>query len=443
MAVTAIWKVKNRLDHVIDYTTNPQKTSGGDYKELHNVLDYIEADYKTEEQLYVSGINCSPETAYEEMIITKKQYHKEDGIIAFHAFQSFAEGEVSPEVCHEIGVRLANEMWGDRFEIVVSTHLNTNHYHNHFVINSVSFKDGKRYYDKRSTYAEFRNLSDSLCEEYGLSVVKNMERKKYNINYNNYSKQYYKYNNYYKTAKEDLDRAIAMAYSYHDFEQLLKTMNYHITYRYDKLTIRREPYKKNIRVSRCFGDNYSNERIRERIEIEHAPRIPFIDVYRNNKYYRKYDYKKEKPKGIYALYLHYCYLLNVIPKSNPYRVLPASIREDSRKMDQISKEIKLLVEENLKTDEQFFSFKEKIENNLNSLLEDREKLWYQYHHSGDKKELYLKITSLKNDIDKLRNTLKLCEGIELRIPKIERNIEEFIIDTGKESEKNEYIKRSG
>lgn len=440
MAVTAIWKVKSRLDHVIDYTTNPHKTSGGNYKELHNVLDYIEADYKTEEQLYVSGINCSPETAYEEMIITKKQYHKEDGIIAFHAFQSFAEGEVTPEVCHEIGVRLANEMWGDRFEVVVSTHLNTNHYHNHFVINSVSFKDGKRYYDKRSTYAEFRNLSDSLCEEYGLSVVKGIERKKYNVNYDNYINGYFKNNSYYKTTKEDLDRAIAMAYSYQDFKQLLKAMNYDIHYRYNKLTIRREPYKKNIRVARCFGENYSDEKIRERIKIEKIPRLPFIEAFNNNKYYKHYDYKKEKPKGIYALYLHYCYLLNVIPKNSPYKKLPASIREDSRKMDQISEESKLLVSNNLVTDVQFFSFKEKIKNDLNSLLEERESLWYLYHHNGDKREIYSKITKLKVKIDKLRKELKLCNDIEFRIPKIERNIEEFIINEGKESEKIEYIK---
>lgn len=96
------------------------------------------------------------------MTITKEQYGKVGGILGFHAFQSFAEREVTPEQCHAIGVRLAEEMWGDRFEVVVSTHLNTNHYHNHFVINSVSFKDGKRYYDKRETYAELRRLSDGV-----------------------------------------------------------------------------------------------------------------------------------------------------------------------------------------------------------------------------------------------------------------------------------------
>lgn len=167
IATTGIWKIEKRLDNVIDYTTNIEKTINSDYDkdsyyDLHNVIDYVEADYKTEKQFYVSGVNCNPKTALEEMTITKEQYGKAGGILGFHAFQSFAEREVTPEQCHAIGVRLAEEMWGDRFEVVVSTHLNTNHYHNHFVINSVSFKDGKRYYDKRETYAELRRLSDGV-----------------------------------------------------------------------------------------------------------------------------------------------------------------------------------------------------------------------------------------------------------------------------------------
>ena len=142
MATTGIWKISERLDNVIKYTTDVEKTVNGaysnnNYYNLHNVIEYAEADYKTEKQFYVSGLNCSPETALEEMIITKKQFNKTNGILGFHAFQSFKEGEVTPEQAHAIGVKLAEEMWGDRFEVVVSTHLNTNHYHNHFVINSV------------------------------------------------------------------------------------------------------------------------------------------------------------------------------------------------------------------------------------------------------------------------------------------------------------------
>ena len=289
IATTGIWKIEKRLDHVIDYTTNIEKTLNSEYGretyyDLHNVIDYVEADFKTEKQYYVSGVNCNVETAYEEMIITKQQYNKTSGILGFHAFQSFAEGEVTPEQAHLIGLKLAEEMWGDRFEVIVSTHLNTKHYHNHFVINSVSFKDGKRYYDNRTTYARLRELSDSLCQEYGLSVLEEKPCRNSKINYANYYKGYVEKNNYYITTKADIDRAIAQAYSYKDFENLMRAMDYELTYRGQNiLSVRRDPYKKNIRVERNFGKDYSIQRIKERIETEQEKRIPFIEEYVSKK----------------------------------------------------------------------------------------------------------------------------------------------------------------
>ena len=153
-------------------------------------------------------MNCNPKTALEEMASTKEQYGKTGGIIGFHAFQSFAEGEVTP----------------------------------------VSFKDGKRYYDKRETYAELRRLSDSLCEEYGLSVLKEKPCRNSRINFANYQKDNNNKVNYYSIAKNDLDRAIGMATSYYGFEDLMKAMDYELIYRGNKLSIKRSPYKKNIGI---------------------------------------------------------------------------------------------------------------------------------------------------------------------------------------------------
>ena len=147
MATTAIWDVTDRLKRVIDYAVNPEKTSEGraGQRGLQLALDYVKSGEKTEKQLYVSGINCDPLTACEQMQRTKLQFQKIEGILAFHAYQAFAPGEASPEIAHAIGVKLAQELWGERFEVVVSTHLDKQHLHNHFVLNSVSFKDGKRY----------------------------------------------------------------------------------------------------------------------------------------------------------------------------------------------------------------------------------------------------------------------------------------------------------
>ena len=178
MATTKIWKVQKRLDHVIDYATNEEKTrknSNGygidKFDSIRQVMTYATNPDKTEKQFYTTGINCEVKDSVKQMQLVKMIYGKENGILAFHAYQSFNEGEVTPEIVHEIGVKLANEMWGDRFQVVISTHLNTEHLHNHFVINSVSFKDGKKYYSNLTNTALLRKTSDEICEEYGLSVL--------------------------------------------------------------------------------------------------------------------------------------------------------------------------------------------------------------------------------------------------------------------------------
>lgn len=180
MAVTKIWPVKGRLDAVIRYAGNEEKTRLPDLTglsagkdDLSNVLQYAANDAKTtrESQLFVSGVNCVPEIARQQMELTKQQFGKTGGTVAFHAYQSFRPGEVTPEQCHAIGVELAKRVWGDRFQVLVTTHLNTDCCHNHFVINSVSFVDGKRYNDCKKTYRALQDASDGLCREQGLSVV--------------------------------------------------------------------------------------------------------------------------------------------------------------------------------------------------------------------------------------------------------------------------------
>lgn len=150
MATTAIWKVKGSLGRVVDYAADPDKTTEftrEDLQGLRDVMDYTTQNYKTEEQRYVSGINCIPAIARDEMQIVKRQFGKESGIVAFHGYQSFAPGEVTPEQAHEIGLELAKRLWGDHFQVVVATHLDREHIHNHFVLNSVSFVDGKKFND--------------------------------------------------------------------------------------------------------------------------------------------------------------------------------------------------------------------------------------------------------------------------------------------------------
>ena len=208
MAVTSIWSIKGWIGKVIKYAENPDKTkenNEGQISEnqsqstqgLEDVITYAVNTEKTRrgqsesmerelvgesEELmeqYVSGVNCAPTTAREEMIAVKKRFGKEDGIVAFHGYQSFAPGECNPAMAHEIGKKLAEELWGSQYQVLIATHLDkANHLHNHFVVNSVSFLDGKRYHRTNQDYRDMRMVSDRLCKEYQLSVVQQPEQGK-------------------------------------------------------------------------------------------------------------------------------------------------------------------------------------------------------------------------------------------------------------------------
>ena len=151
MAIVFIKDIQTRLDRTISYIGNRKKTVNENYEEVfldfHNALDYTTDDLKTEQKFFVDGINCKYENAFHLMSETKKEYNKTDGILGFHIIQSFAPGEGTPQMIHNLGMEFAKRAFGERFEVVVATHLNTGCLHNHYVVNSVSFMDGKKYYD--------------------------------------------------------------------------------------------------------------------------------------------------------------------------------------------------------------------------------------------------------------------------------------------------------
>ena len=150
MAVTKILAKRMRLDHLIRYVCNPKKT---------------------DEQVFVSSLGCQPETAARTWMDTKCRFGRSDGVQAYHLIQSFRPGEITPELAHEIGNRFA-ERYLDGFEVIVGTHVDKAHVHNHIIFNSVSDRDGHKYHSSPdSYYREIRALSDSLCREYGLSVI--------------------------------------------------------------------------------------------------------------------------------------------------------------------------------------------------------------------------------------------------------------------------------
>ena len=316
MATTAIWKVKGNLGQVVNYAANPDKTTltVEDLQGLRDVMDYATQDYKTEEQRYVSGVNCAPEIAREQMMMVKRQFGKEGGIIAFHGYQSFAPGEVTPEQAHEIGTELAQRLWGDRFQVVVATHLDREHIHNHFVLNSVSFVDGKKYNDCKATYALMRQTSDQLCREHGLSVIENPEQGR-TMSYDTWEAEQQGKTTWYGQIRRDLDACIARAFLFEHFLTNLKKQGYEV--KLGKYIAVRPPGKQRYVRLKTLGDDYTEEAIRERVRAhEQIPHRPAPKPPAPKRKYRL-QHKPKKLAGFRALYFHYLYLLGKLKKPRP------------------------------------------------------------------------------------------------------------------------------
>lgn len=233
MAVTSIWPIKYRLDKVINYVRNPEKITEEYYSEnaamhiIDGVLEYAADDTKTERREYVTCLNCGEQTAARDFVNTKKLWRKDDGRLCYHGYQSFKPGEVNAETAHAIGVELAKQLWGERFQVVVATHCNTGVYHNHLVINSVSFRDGYKFYNSKADYRQMREVSDRLCREHGLSIIEEARGK--GKNHALYAAEQNGKPTHAQMIRSDIDRAIAASLTRHEFFQVMEQMGYTIT----------------------------------------------------------------------------------------------------------------------------------------------------------------------------------------------------------------------
>ena len=168
MAYTSVIPVR-RLDRAVKYVINKEKTTA---VSLQDALDYAANRDKTEQSCFESSYACTLETAFADMRQTKERWHKSGGVQGYHLVQSFAAGEVTPELAHRIAKELADRVLGGRYEYVIGTHLNTGHIHSHIVWNSVSRIDGKKYHSNGKSYVtQIRAVSDELCRKYKLSVI--------------------------------------------------------------------------------------------------------------------------------------------------------------------------------------------------------------------------------------------------------------------------------
>ena len=412
MATTKIWPVHDSLKRLVDYAGNPEKT---EYSDLRQALHYAADPEKVsgeERMFFVTGINCEAGSVYAQMTAVKKRFGKDDGNVAYHAYQSFKPGEVTPEQCHAIGLELARELWGSDYQVLVATHLDRNHLHNHFLLNSVSFRTGKKFNCKKSVYDQMRKASDRLCQEHDLSVVKNPKghtpRSLYFAEKNNEPTRY-------NLMREAIDFALESCIDYDQLKRALADQGYVLEANPKRkyATIRSIHARKATRLYR-LGEDYDIPAIVDRIEnnrYRYAHDLRFrdyeplqLDRRPRQRYYCIGNVKTaKKVGGLRGLYFHYCYRLGILPKGRGQPPLSPEMREACRQLDSITKQAQLLVEQKFETTEDVERFISQTNNSMAALTEKRQKCYNRLRRCADTGE----INTIKEARDRLTKALAL------------------------------------
>ena len=441
MATTGFWPVKGRLKEVIDYANNPDKTTAKEYldEDLYAAIRYVENDDKTDQTMFVSGVNCSKHNAYNEMIAVKRRFGERGKNIAYHGFQSFAPGEVTPEEAHSIGKETARKMWGAKYQVVVTTHLNTDNIHNHFVVNSVSFKTGKKFRNGIGDRLELRKISDAICAERNKSVI---QGNKFYSNKKAYWVEKSGKLTHRDMLRKDVDEALSQCGSFKEIEYYLKTLGYRFErdFYYDHPSVYAEGWKRAVRIS-SLGEQYSKERIRERCrENQSKPELyafvtpawkrrPLL-VLERERYISGWD------DTIIVLFELFIELLKIciVGNTQEYDNRPVSpmMRAEMRKLDRYIEEYNLLCDNNLDSPKKLLNFQENLSSRISELEQERYALRLKLRRVKTPEEdsaLKEQCKEITKKITPLRKELRIAMRIEEHIPKIkalldaERNIE--------------------
>ena len=392
--------------------------------DLKGLIDYVMNGDKTDEMKYVSGVNCLPETAYEEMISTKNRFNKgKEQIIGYHLIQSFKEEEVTPEVAHELGLEYVNEVFGKDFEVVVATHLNTDNVHNHIVINSVSLKTGKKFYDYHSSRDYMRIVSDCICQYYGLSVLEDSIWK-----HKGAYKRFAKENPYMQMVKSDVDRCLEKSYYEGDFAKRMKELGYSYSNDYEQgLVVIDNTRDRKIYLQTFFGDSYSHDKIISRIlDYENRNIAQYGKKYKMTKeeYNKMLEIKRKREiKKLPLLYVLFCLLLKIDPLpakmdfGNAKVPITKEMRIELKYMNELSRQAVLLSKNKIGSLDDLNNFRAKLEDEVRNLKGTRENLQRKKRKSKnqddiDKFDVELKVIAPK--IKELNADIQNCYKIENR-----------------------------
>ena len=429
MAYTSVIPVR-RLDRAVKYVMNKEKTTA---VSLQDALDYAANRDKTEQSCFESSYACTLETAFTDMRQTKERWHKSGGVQGYHLVQSFAAGEVSPELAHQIAKELADRVLGGRYEYVIGTHLNTGHIHSHIVWNSVSCVDGKKYRSNYKSYVtEIRAVSDELCRKYKLSVIDTE-------NSNHVAKPYVEWlaekngQPTWRTAiRQDVDEAIQQSLTWRQFLSAMERKGYEVRMG-RKYPVLRPPGKERFVRFKTLGKRYTPEAIRTRILYPQSYH-PYVENPRTIKHGRLHSGKKPHRKltGLRALYYRYLYELGALPRK-PRR--PSYVvRQDAYKLDQRIRQMEFLSKHNIDTLEQLETHRKALQTEIGQLQTKRKQL-------PKTDDVQSQHESVNTALKQLRQEERLCRKIAENSIEVQQHLTEARRDRAEQQQREQEHER--
>lgn len=425
MAYTSVIPVR-RLDRAVKYVMNKEKTTA---VSLQDALDYAANRDKTEQSCFESSYACTLETAFTDMRQTKERWHKSGGVQGYHLVQSFAAGEVTPELAHQIAKELADRVLGGRYEYVIGTHLNTDHIHSHIVWNSVSCVDGKKYRSNYKSYVtEIRAVSDELCRKYKLSVIDTE-------NSNHVAKPYAEWlaekngQPTWRTAiRQDVDDAIQQSLTWRQFLNALERKGYEVRMG-RKYPVLRPPGKERFVRFKTLGKRYTPEAIQARILYPQSYH-PYVENPRTIKHGRLHSGKKPRRKltGLRALYYRYLYELGALPRK-PRRPSYA-VRQDAYKLDQRIRQMKFLSKHNIDTLAQLETYRQALQTEIGQLQTKRKQL-------PKTDDVQSQHESVNTALKQLRQEERLCRKIAEHSLEVQQHLTEARRDRAEQQQREQ------
>lgn len=417
MAYTSIIPV-HRLDNSITYIKDKRKITRAAESagSLEEAIDYALNRDKTESMVFEDALGCTCENAFSDMMATKQRFHKTDGVQGYHLVQSFAAGEITPELAHLIGMELAEQLLKGKYEVVVTTHLNTSHYHNHLVFNSVSMEDGRKYHsNSRSYYEDVRRISDGLCKKYGLSIIQPENGK--GKSYSEWQAERSGKPTWRTAIRMDIKEAAAESFSWNQFIRLMERRGYSFKLNRKYIALRAPGMERYVRL-KSLGKNYSEEAIRSWILQPKHPKGQ--QAGKGNLPQRK------KLHGLQALYYSYLYQMGVL-KQKPKQVSYA-LRRDIRRLDERIAQMEFLQKHGISTREELSAYRKPLEAQVLSLMKERHRLYRAEPES-------VRIQQITDVLKLLRKDIRMCVKIEQHSLEMEQRLKEHEQQMGCEKQK--------